>query len=120
MGLSFSSKLDWRLHIIAIARTASKKFGAIIHSMKFLSPEVAFSIQPCLEYCYHVRAGAPSCYSEMLDKLQRQIYRPVTPSLVGSLETLAHCQNVTSFSCFYRYYFARCSSELVEMVPLPE
>ena len=41
LGLTFSSKLDWGSYIISIAKTASKKIGALIGSMKFLSPEVA-------------------------------------------------------------------------------
>ena len=41
LGLIFSSKLDWWTFIISTAKTASKKIGALIHSMKFLSPEVA-------------------------------------------------------------------------------
>ena len=41
LGLTFSSKLDWGSYIISIAKTASKKIGALICSMKFLSPEVA-------------------------------------------------------------------------------
>ena len=41
LGLTFSSKLDWGSYIISIAKTASKKIGALIRSMKFLSPEVA-------------------------------------------------------------------------------
>ena len=44
LGLTFSSKLDW----------GSKKIGALIRSMKFLSPEVALylyksTIWPCME-----------------------------------------------------------------------
>ena len=38
LGLTFSSKLDWGSYIISIAKTASKKIGALICSMKFLSP----------------------------------------------------------------------------------
>ena len=41
LGLTVSSKLDWGSYIISIAKTASKKIGALIRSMKFLSPEVA-------------------------------------------------------------------------------
>ena len=41
LGLTFSSKLDWGSYIISIAKTASKNIGALIRSMKFLSPEVA-------------------------------------------------------------------------------
>ena len=60
----------------------------------------------------------PSCYLELLDKLQKRICRTVAPSLVVSLEPLAHLQNVASISLFYRYYFGRCSSELARLVPL--
>ena len=72
-----------------------------------------------MEFCCHVWDGAPSCYLELLHKLQKWICRPVGPSLAASLEPLAHCRNVASLSLFYRYYFGRCSSELVELVPLP-
>ena len=41
LGLTFSSKLDWGSCVISIAKTASRKIGALIGSMKFLSPEVA-------------------------------------------------------------------------------
>ena len=41
LGLTFSSKLDWGSYIISIAKTASKKIGALIRSMTFVSPEVA-------------------------------------------------------------------------------
>ena len=63
LGLSFCSKLDCGSYIISITKTASKKFGALIQSMKFLSPEVVlylnkFTIWPCLEYCCHVWASA--------------------------------------------------------------
>ena len=72
-----------------------------------------------MEHCSHVWAGAPSCYLELLDKLQKWIWRIVGPSLVVSLEPLPHCGNVASLSLFYRYYFGRCSSELTQLVPLP-
>ena len=41
MGLTFSFKLDWGSYIISIAKTASKKMGTLVCSVKFLSPEVA-------------------------------------------------------------------------------
>ena len=72
-----------------------------------------------MEYCCHVWTGAPSCYMELLDKLQNRIGRIVGPSLAASLEPLAHRRNVASASLFYRYYFGRCSSELAQLVPLP-
>ena len=95
LGLPFSSKLDWDSYIISIAKSASKKIGALIRSMKFCSPEVALYlyksiISACMEYCCHVWAGASSCYLELVDKLQKRICRAVGPSLATSLEPLAH------------------------------
>ena len=54
LGLSFSSKLDWESYIISIPKTASRKIGALICSMKFFSPEVVLylyksTIHPCME-----------------------------------------------------------------------
>ena len=110
LGLAFSSKLNWGYYIISIVKTASKKIRALIHSMNFLSPEVASYLyksvmQSSMKYCCHVWAGAPSCYLELLDKLQKRICRTVGPSLAVSLEPLAHCRNVGSLSFFYKYYF---------------
>ena len=92
--------------------------------MKFLSPEVAMylyksTICPCMEYCCHVWAGAPSCFLELLDKLQKGICRTVGPSLAASLELLAHRRDVTSLSLFYKYYFGKCFSELAQLAPIP-
>ena len=44
VGLSFPSKLDLDCYNISIAKSISKKIGALIHSMKFLSPEVALCL----------------------------------------------------------------------------
>ena len=99
MGFTFSSKLHWDFYIIFIAKTYSKKIGALVCSLKFISPEAALhlyksTIRLFMEYCCHVWAGAPSCYSELLDKLQKRICRAVGPSLVVSLEPLAHRPHV--------------------------
>ena len=95
LGLTFSSKLDWGSYIISIAKTASKKIGALIYFIKFLSPEVALylyksTIGPCMEYCCHAWAGALSCYLELFDKLQKWICGTAGFTLAASLEPLAH------------------------------
>ena len=67
LGLTFSSKLDWGSYIITVAKTAFKRIGALIRTIKFLNPEVALylyksTIRSCMEYCCDVWAGATSCY----------------------------------------------------------
>ena len=53
----------------------------------------------------------PSCYLELLDKVQKRICKTVGPSLPASLEPLAHHWNLVSLSLFKKiqYYFGRCS-----------
>ena len=67
----------------------------------------------------YIWAGAPSCYWELLDKLQKRIRRIAGPLLAAYLEPLAHRKNVAGLSLFYWYYFGTCSSELAQPVPLP-
>ena len=103
LGVEFSSKLDWGSYIISMAKTVSKKIGALIRSIKFLSHVVALylyksTIRPCMEYCCHVWAGAPSCHLELLDKLQKRICRTVSPSLATSLDSSAHRRKVFSIA----------------------
>ena len=73
-----------------------------------------------MKYLSPVWAGAPSCYLELLDKLQKQISRTVGLSFSASLEPLGHCLNVASLiKSFLQVYFGRCFSELAQLVPLP-
>ena len=66
-----------------------------------------------------VTSGGPTCYLELLDKLQKRICRNIGPSLAASLKLLTHRRNVACLTLFYRYYFSRCSSKLAELVPFP-
>ena len=66
LGLTFSFKLDCGSYVISIAKTAPKKIGAMIRSMKSFSSQVVLylyksTIQPCMECCCHAWAGAPGC-----------------------------------------------------------
>ena len=87
----------------------------------FLSPEVALylyksTICPCMEYCCHVWAVAPSCYLDFLDKLQKQICRIVGPSLVGP----THNRKWSELICFINntWSSARVSSRTTSVFNL--
>ena len=113
LALFFFSKLDWVSYINSVAKTASTEIGTLILSPKFLSSEVSLylyksTIWPCMEHYCHTWAGARSCYLEIIDQLQKQIFKTVVPSLAAFLEALAHCRGVSSSSLLYRYYFGRC------------
>ena len=51
-----------------------------------------------MDYCCQVWESAPSCYLDILDKLQKRVYKTVGPALGTSLVP---------------------SSEMAELVPLP-
>ena len=77
--------------------------------MNFLSCEAVCylykpTIRPYIEHSFHVWAGAPKCYLDMLDKLQKRVRRAVDALFAGSLDPLAH---------------RRYSSELAELIPPP-
>ena len=66
LRLSFSSKLEWGSYIVSTAKTAFKKLGASICSIKSLSPEVALNLYntalhrillPCLGWSSQVLIG---------------------------------------------------------------
>ena len=108
-----------------LAKTTCKKIGALIHLMKFLSPEVAmflykFTIGPCKEHCsdtpglvllvatWNCWISCKNRYTELLVLHLLPLFNPWHID-----------QNVTSLSLFWRYCFGRCSSKLAQLVPLP-
>ena len=100
-GLTFTFKLYLDFDIISNAKTFTRKIAALIRSRKFIAPDVALylcksSIRPCMECCCQVWAGTPSCYLELIDKLQKQKCRTIGKSLAASFKPLAHRQNVSS------------------------
>ena len=99
--LGLSSELKWDSYIVSIAKTAFKKIGSSIRLVKFLSPEAVLYlyksvIDTCMEYCCCFRAGAPNCYLDTFDKLQKRVCGAVGPSLAASLEPMAHLRKVSS------------------------
>ena len=102
-------KLDWSSYIVSIAKTTSKKIGALTRSPKFLSPEVALylcksNIRSFMEYYYYVWSGAGYVKSE------KRVCETVSATLAAS--SSQYCQ----LKPFYGYYFGRCSSEPAQLV----
>ena len=84
--LAFSSQLDCGYYIIPIGKTASKKIGAFIRSIKFLSSEVALYF-----YKSTTRSGMGyCCHAGLVISYKKRICKTVAPSLAASLDPLAH------------------------------
>ena len=85
--------------------------------MKLIFLEVAFYlyksiIRLCIECCCRVLASAPSCFFDILDNLQTQVFT----SVAVSFENFGHCQNLASLNLSYRYYSGKCSFGLADLI----
>ena len=66
-----------------------------------------------MEYCSHIWGGAPKTGSiDLLDRVQKRIVNLIGPEVsVGLPFAQEKC------SQFYKYYHAKCSAELADLVP---
>ena len=122
LGLTFSKDLSWGQYIQSIAKVAAMKVGSFYRARSYLSPEAILHlyktiVRPCMEYCCHLWSGAPACYLDLLDRIQRRVENIIGPTLASKLQPLAHRRDVASLSLFYRYFNNRCSDELSSLVP---
>ena len=121
-GLTVSPKLDWGSSLLLKLPPRKLKPWFVLWGF-FLLRLLLIPINPPYAHAWNTVVKCSlvphSCYLELLDKLQKWIFRTVGPSLATSLEPLAHPRNVANLSLFYSYYFGRCSSELAQRVPLP-
>ena len=104
LGLTLLLNWIWALTFSLLLKLPPRKLQPlfILWSLFLLRLPVSINLpyNHYMEYCCKIRAGAPSCYLELLDKLQKPICRNVGPSLAASLAPLAHHQNVASLSLF--------------------
>ena len=71
LGLSFSSKLDWgSLHYLNCSHCLRQNWSLDLfyEVSDFALYLFKSTMQPCIEYYCHFRAGATSCYFEFLDE----------------------------------------------------
>jgi len=121
LGLTISSNLSWQPHIHNLARSASQKLGMLYRCRSYFTPEQLLRlykgfIRPRLEYCSHVWGGSSSTH--LLDRVESKAFRLIqSPTITSNLPSLSLRRNVASLSLFYRYYFGRCSRELLECLP---
>ena len=125
LGISLSSNLTWKPHIISIAKHASQKLGFLSRARGYFSPSQLLTlyksqIRPSLEYCSHVWGGTPKSSLNLLDRVQSKAIRLISnPNLTNSLQSLSHRRLVADLSIFYRYFHGHCSQEIKNIIPDP-
>ena len=106
LGLSFSFDLTWTDYIKSIAKSASMKVGSLYRARHYLTPECILHlykslIRPCMEYCCHIWAGAPSVVLSLLDKVQRRFVNIIGPTLAAkSFNLFLIIVTLLHFLCF--------------------
>ena len=125
LGLSISSNLTWKPHIISIAKHASQKLGFLSRARGEFSPSQLLTIckaqiRSSLEYCSHVWGSAPKSSLHLLDRVQSKAIRLInSPNLTNSLQSLSHRRLVADLSIFYRCFHGHCSQEIKNIIPDP-
>ena len=125
LGISVSSNLAWKPHIISIAKHASQNFSFLSRAHGYFSPSQPLTIyksqiHPSLEYCSHVWGGAPNSSLNLLDRVQsKAIHLINNPNLTNSLQSLSHRRLVADLSIFYRHFHGHCSQEIKNTNPDP-
>ena len=125
LGLSVSSNLTWKPHIISIAKHASQKLGFLSRSRGYFSPSQLLSIyksqiRPSLEYCTHVWGDSPKSSLNLLDRVQfKAIHLINNSNLTNSLQSLSHHYLVANIPIFYRYFNGHCSQEIKNIILNP-
>ena len=116
LGLTFSSKLHCSLYIVSIAKTVSKKIGALICSIQFLFflRFLCISINLPQGHAWNTVALSGLLLLVATQNCQISYKDGYAGRLVLHLLPL-----LNSLSPFCRYCFCRCSSELAQLVPLP-
>ena len=123
LGISFSRDLNFKDHIISLAKSSCKKLGVLSRLRTFFSPAQLLTlyrglIRPCMEYNSHVWGG--STHTALLNRVESKAFRLINSCpLTDSLQPLSLRRNVASLSLFYRYYHGHCSSELSASIPPP-
>ena len=123
LGVQISNKLKWNEHVIALAKSASKKLGFLNRCRRFFKSHQVLQIhktfiRPCIEYCCQVWGGASGTTLQLLDRVQRRAIRIIrNPKLTKELDSLRHRRDVAELCVFYRCVHGRCSAELSEKIP---
>ena len=66
----------------------------------------------------YVWGGAPRSHGlDLLNRVQKQVVSVVGSGVPSDLQALSHRWDIASISLFYKYYYGKCSSELVNLVP---
>ena len=118
------SLLNWigALTLFPLPKLHPRKLEPLIVLWSFLLSKLSFislSLPHNLAWkLFHIWAVTPSCYLNMLDKLQKRLCRTVGTTLTASLEPLDNHQSVACLILFYSYYSDKYSSELDELVLL--
>ena len=98
--------------------------GSLYRAQCFLPPESILylnksTIWPCMKYCSHILGGAPKSHGfDLLDRVQKRVVSLVGCGLTSDCQALSHRRNVASLNLLYKYYYGKCSTELVNLVPL--
>jgi hypothetical protein len=121
LGLSISSTLSWREHLMRCVSAAARRLGALFRVARFFSPQQLLKIyrsgiRPCIEYASHVWGGSTSAWLlERVDRRARRLVRDL--ELTRELLPLAHRRSVADLTIFFKMFSKITSIEASSLIP---
>ena len=101
LGTTLSNEFSWKSYIVSVAKSAAMKVGSLLRCKGFFTQETILylyksTIRPCIEYCCHLWAGAPTSCLSLLVRIQQRICNVVEPNPSCKLDSLSHRRNPSS------------------------
>ncbi|CAK1598530.1 unnamed protein product [Parnassius mnemosyne] len=80
LGIEFSPNLNYGRFIESRAKVAARKLGVLARVRRYCTPGQLLTlykaqVRSCMEYCYHIWAGAAKCHLAALDSMERRAKR---------------------------------------------
>lgn len=122
VGLTFTCKLSWNLHIMNIAKGASKAISFLHRARSVLSPAQLSTIYKShvrsrMEYCSPIWAGASTSSLARLDRVQARAAKLIGSGQAVLLPSLAHRRSVAALAAMHRIVHKSAPAPLLLFCP---
>ena len=122
VGLTFTCKLSWNMHIDNIAKAASRAISFLHRARSVLSrPQLSTiyksHVRSRMEYCSPIWTGASATSLVKLDRIQARAAHMIGPSQAILLSSLAHRRSVAALCAMHRIVHGTAPAPLLPLCP---
>ena len=122
VGLTFTCKLSWKLHISNIAKSAASALRHLRRARNVISRSTLATIYKShvrsrMEYCSAIWLGAPASSLALLDNVQSKAAKLIGHTQAIELQSLAHRRGVAALCAMHRIVHKTAPEPLWSLCP---